>query len=68
METIGNIFNLFTQAMDTSFLDIRNVGIDLLFLSVFTVAACWKYRREHGKGSKCVPGSEREGSGYRVVS
>ena len=41
METIGNIFNLFTQAMDTSFLDIRNVGIDLLFLSVFTVAACY---------------------------
>ena len=37
MKMIGRLFDLYTQAMDNSFLDIRSVGIDLLFLSVFTV-------------------------------
>lgn len=40
MKMIGRLFDLYTQAMDNSFLDIRSVGIDLLFLSVFTAAVC----------------------------
>ena len=39
MKMIGRLFDLYTQAMDNSFLDIRSIGIDLLFLSVFT-AVC----------------------------
>lgn len=31
MEIIGKLFNWYTQAMDASVLDIRSVGIDLLF-------------------------------------
>lgn len=40
MEIIGKIFNWYTQAMDSSVLDIRSVGIDMLFLSVFTAVGC----------------------------
>ena len=40
MKIIGRLFDLYTQAMDNSFLDVRSVGIDLLFLSVFTAAVC----------------------------
>ena len=40
MEIVGKIFNWYTQAMDASVLDVRSVGIDLLFLSVFTAVGC----------------------------
>ena len=40
MEIVGKIFNWYTQAMDASVLDIRSVGIDLFFLSVFTSVGC----------------------------
>lgn len=40
MEIVGKIFNWYTQAMVASVLDIRSVGIDLLFLSVFTAVGC----------------------------
>lgn len=40
VKAVGRLFNWYTQAMDASLLDIRSVGIDILFLAVFTAVLC----------------------------
>ena len=54
MKMIGRLFDLYTQAMDNSFLDVRSVGIDLLFLSVFTAAVCLLFGFLLGKIFICL--------------